>query len=217
MGSAGRGRGRKQGKAKAPGPGHSPAGRSGWMGRHRRARSLSSTSQLFLPISKMPRSRTCSAAASGCCRAAHNAEGAAAAAGGASSSPPPSRALTRPPRLPRGMAEPQPGPEPGGLWRPLEEEDVEAAAVTALVATSAATATARTAETQEGGGAGRRGRQTQPSTLARQLLLLATHGKMTPVLGEKLFPPPSLLCSVEFSALHYPQLNTPTLLKRRLA
>lgn len=94
---------------------------------------------------------------------------------------------------------------------------MEATVTTALVATGAATATARTAETQEGGGAGRRGRQTQPRTLARQPLLLATHCKTTPVLGEKLFPPPSLHCSVEFSALHYAQLNTPALLKLRLA
>lgn len=88
---------------------HSPAGRSGWIGRHLRARSLSTTSQLFLPISKMPRSRTCSAAASGCCGDTHSAQGTAAAAGGASSSSPPSRALTRPPRFPRGMVEPQAG------------------------------------------------------------------------------------------------------------
>lgn len=101
-------------------PGHSPAGRSGWMGRHLRARSLSTTSQLLLPISKMPRSRICPAAASGCSWDAHSAEGTAAAAGGASSSGPPSRALTRPPRLPRGMAETLAEQQPGvweGLWR----------------------------------------------------------------------------------------------------
>lgn len=94
---------------------HSPAGRSGWMGHHLRARSLSTTSQLLLPISKMPRSRICPAAASGCSWDAHSAEGTAAAAGGASSSRPPSRAHTRPPRLLRGMAETLAKPE-SRIW-----------------------------------------------------------------------------------------------------
>ena len=87
--------------------------RSGLMGCHLRARSLSTTSQLSLPISKMPRSRISSAAASGCRPDAHCADGTAPAAGGASSSRPPSRALTRPPRLLRGMAERRLGPSRG--------------------------------------------------------------------------------------------------------
>lgn len=153
------------------------------MGCHLRARSLSTTSQLSLPISKMPRSRMSSAAASGCRPDAHRADCTAPAAGGASSSRPASRALTRPPRLPRGMAERGLGPSRG----PAEasEGEVEAAAAGVLAASRAATATARGAETREGGGAGRRGRPDLVRQLGPPASRPATLYGRTPVLEEE--------------------------------
>lgn len=70
--------------------------------------------------------------------------------------------------------------------------------------------------THGGDPGGRRGGQAGPPDPAQHLSPPASR-QTTPVLGEKLSPPPSLHCSVEFSALHYPQLNPPTLLKLRLA
>lgn len=168
------------------GTGHSPAGRTGWMGRHLRVRSLSTTSQLFLPISKMPRSRTCSAAASGGCGNAHGAEGTAAAAEGASSSPPPSRALTRPPRFPRGMAEPQAGPKPGP-WEAFGGGGTGGSGGRGCLGFSRVRrchsnrAQKPRREAGRAGGAGR----TEPSTLGRQPLVSATQDKKTPEQGEE--------------------------------